>query len=438
MNSAPVAGLDTFPWADAAWMKERSRFVRGEAIRVYQVLLESWRRTGQEATGQMTWREAASALADYARDTGFTHVQLQAPPSSELPSSLAIGAQSEADLMWFIDHLHQRGLGVIVESSALACTATESEPGVAAWCRRFHVDGVYVASMDPPAGRLAAGGMARCLESLRTTWPDILTIADEECSAVEGVAFVCCTEWMRRLVDYLSLDPLYRSSHHAQITQDLAPSPPARWIWPLSPLAVGSAEGLIDRMFGDTWGRLANLRTLFGYACGRTGDVLWLMGTEFGQGGSWRRGDSLDWHLLDAPGHAGLRHWVGDLNAFARDTSCLAATGRTTFEWVDTADASQSVVSFLRQSAQPGSSVLFVCNFTPVPRHNYRVGVPRAGTWLERLNSDAVAYGGTGHGNLGGAVATPVSWHGRPFSLNLTLPPLSVLALCHQASGVSR
>ncbi len=183
------------------------------------------------------------------------------------------------------------------------------------------------------------------------------------------------------------------------------------------------------RCRGDIWQKFANLRLLYGYMFGHPGKKLLFMGDEFGQGAEWNHDSSLDWHLLRLPFHAGLLRWVRDLNTFYRDQPSLFEIDfePAGFEWVDCTDSQRSVVSFLRKGASPRDFTLFVCNFTPVPRQNYRVGVPLGGHWREHLNSDAPLYGGSGQGNAGGADAAPLPIHGRPHSLNLTLPPLAVV-----------
>jgi 1,4-alpha-glucan branching enzyme len=162
------------------------------------------------------------------------------------------------------------------------------------------------------------------------------------------------------------------------------------------------------------------------------GKKLLFMGDEFGQWREWNHDTSLDWHLLSEPLHAGLKRWVRDLNTAYRGEPALHELDchPDGFAWIDCNDVEQSVLCLLRKPRAETSRdlVLFVCNFTPIPRHNYRVGVPRAGSWDELLNSDATLYGGSGQGNIGGLSTTPVSWHGHPQSLNLTLPPLGVLA----------
>jgi 1,4-alpha-glucan branching enzyme len=157
------------------------------------------------------------------------------------------------------------------------------------------------------------------------------------------------------------------------------------------------------------------------------------MGSEFGQRREWDHDASLDWHVLENLPHRGVQRWVQDLNRLYRSARALHETDceRSGFEWVDANDHEQSVLTFVRRGVEGAPPVLIVCNFTPVPRHNYRVGVPVPGMWVEALNSDAADYGGSGQGNLGAVEAGPVPYHGRPCSLNLTAPPLGAVFLRH-------
>ena len=184
---------------------------------------------------------------------------------------------------------------------------------------------------------------------------------------------------------------------------------------------------MLRKMPGDEWQKFANLRLLYGFMFGHPGKKLLFMGNEFGQWSEWNHDASLEWHLLGNPLHAGLRHWLGDLNGLYRsDPSLQRDSDAAGFEWLDCNDAQRSIISFLRRGRNPNEQLLFVCNFTPVVRQNYRVGVPLDGFWNEILNSDAAVYGGSGQGNFGGLLATPLPIHGRPFSLNMTLPPLGI------------
>ncbi|HTY50659.1 MAG TPA: alpha amylase C-terminal domain-containing protein, partial [Steroidobacteraceae bacterium] len=181
---------------------------------------------------------------------------------------------------------------------------------------------------------------------------------------------------------------------------------------------------------GDEWQQFANLRLLYGYMWGHPGKKLLFMGSEFGQKREWQHEESLEWHVLQYPLHAGVQRWVRDLNHLYRATPALYELDFSNdgFEWVDCNDSDASVISFLRRDRE-GRPVLVVCNFTPVVRRGYRVGVPRGGAWRECLNSDAREYGGSGVGNAGRVEASGDGAHARPYALTLTLPPLATLLL---------
>ncbi len=202
------------------------------------------------------------------------------------------------------------------------------------------------------------------------------------------------------------------------------------FVLPLSHDEVVHGKGsLLRKMPGDDWQKFANLRLLFGYMYAQPGKKLLFMGGEFGQWDEWYHEKSLDWHLLEYPPHEGVKRWVEDLNRVYRQEPALYeldfdAAG---FQWIDCTDVDHSVVSFLRRGQTTRDLILVVANFTPETHHNYRVGAPRGGYWQELLNSDAPIYGGSGQGNLGGLEASPVPFHGQPYSLNLTLPPLAAV-----------
>jgi 1,4-alpha-glucan branching enzyme len=184
-------------------------------------------------------------------------------------------------------------------------------------------------------------------------------------------------------------------------------------------------------MPGDDWQRFANLRLLLGYMYSQPGKKLLFMGDEFGQWNEWNHDASLDWQLLEVGQHDHLRRWVEDLNRFYRDEPALHDFDFDSrgFQWISADDSNNSAICYLRHGQNPADTALVICNFTPVVRENYRVGVPQGGVWREVLNSDASIYGGSGKGNFGAVEATPVYWHGQSHSLNLTLPPLAVLVL---------
>ncbi|HBZ54427.1 MAG TPA: 1,4-alpha-glucan branching enzyme, partial [Syntrophobacteraceae bacterium] len=185
---------------------------------------------------------------------------------------------------------------------------------------------------------------------------------------------------------------------------------------------------LIRKMAGDDWQKLANLRLLFGYMYTHPGKKLTFMGAEFGQWSEWYHEESLEWHLLDYAPHQGLHRWVKELNHFYRREPALFELDFSGegFSWIDCGNWEECVVSYVRKARSTGDLILAVCNFTPVPRHHYRVGVPAGGYWREVMNSDAQEYGGSGQGNLGGVEASPLPFHGRPCSLSVTAPPLGI------------
>ena len=246
--------------------------------------------------------------------------------------------------------------------------------------------------------------------------------------------------WMHDTLQYLALDPVHRRHHHANLTFRGLYAFTENFVLPLSHDEVVHGKGsLLGKMAGDPWQAAANLRLLFAYMYAQPGKKLLFMGAEFGEPREWDHESSLDWRLLGEPANAGVRSLVRNLNRLHRDEPALHEhdCDPSGFEWIDANDEQQSTVSFLRKSPESGDLILAVCNFTPVPRLNYRVGVPRDGFWQEILNSDAVEHGGVGYGNFGGVDASPLGFHGRPYSLTLTLPPLGAVFLKSSGPGAS-
>jgi 1,4-alpha-glucan branching enzyme len=328
------------------------------------------------------------------------------------------------------------------------------------WLDRYHIDGLRVdavASMlyldySRKAGEWIPnvhGGnenlgaihfLRRFNEEVYRHYPDVQTIAEESTAwpmvsrptYLGGLGFGLKWDmgWMHDTLLYLHRDPIHRQYHHNEITFRALYSYTENYVLPLSHDEVVHGKGsLLDRMPGDGWQKFANLRLLYGYQHGQPGKKLLFMGGEFGQGQEWSHERSLDWHLLGHPLHAGVQKWVSDLNRMYRTEPALHEGDCRPggFEWVDCTDASSCVITFLRKGTTTPDRILVACNFTPVPRVGYRVGVPYGGWWQELLNSDAAEYGGSGLGNAGGAQADGVWWHGQPCSLTLTLPPLAIL-----------
>ncbi|HEX2018095.1 MAG TPA: 1,4-alpha-glucan branching protein GlgB [Aurantimonas sp.] len=237
--------------------------------------------------------------------------------------------------------------------------------------------------------------------------------------------------WMHDTLHYMQEDPINRRYHHHHMTFGMVYAYSENFVLPLSHDEVVYGKGsLLGKMPGDQWQKFANLRAYFGFMWAHPGKKLLFMGGEFGQAGEWNHDRSLDWHLLDQSEHKGVQRLVRDLNTMYREIPALHELDcdPAGFEWVDTANVEQSVIAFLRKDRQ-GRNVLIVSNFTPVPRHDYAIGVPEGGKWVERLNTDAEIYGGSNVGNLGGKEASEHSVHGRPYAISLTLPPLATIVM---------
>ncbi len=276
-------------------------------------------------------------------------------------------------------------------------------------------------------------------ESVYRDFPHVQTVAEESTAwpmvtkpvyaGGLGFGFKWNMGWMNDTLFYFSKDPVYRKYHHNDITFSIWYAFTENFILPLSHDEVVHGKGsLLSKMPGDYWQKFANLRMLFSYMWAHPGKKLIFMGNEFAQWKEWSHEGSLDWDLLNYDMHKGVHLLIKDLNRILKENKCLYELDFSSegFEWIDFCDWEGSILSFLRKDSE-GNFMLIVCNFTPVPRHNYRVGVPKGGYWEEVLNTDATEYGGSGMGNLGGKHADPVPFHGRPFSLELTLPPLAVL-----------
>lgn len=327
------------------------------------------------------------------------------------------------------------------------------------WIREFHLDGLRVdgvASMlyldysrphdewvpNQYGGRenLAAIELLQELnKAIYEEFPQVQTIAEESTSwpmvskpvYLGGLGFGLKWNmgWMNDSLSYMELDPIFRKFHHNLLTFALWYAYAENFVLPLShDEVVYGKKSLLSKMPGDYWQQMAGLRALFGYMYGLPGKKLLFMGAEFGQWREWNHDLALDWDLLSFPAHDGIRAWVRDLNRVYRACPALHELDfdPAGFAWENCHDSDQSVLSFFRKDKE-GRSVLVICNFTPVPRENYAVGVGVDGFWREVLNSDSSMYGGSGMGNMGQVRAEPIPVHGQPYSLNLVLPPLGVL-----------
>ena len=505
-----VRRLD-YAWNDAAWMASRgARNALDAPMSIYEVHLGSWRRGADGRV--LNYRELAPLLADYANDLGFTHVELM--PVMEYPYGASWGYQvtgffaptsrygTPQDFMFLVDHLHQRGVGVILDwvpghfpsdTHGLASfdgthLFEHGDPrqglhpewrslifnygrhevrafllsNAMFWLDRYHVDGLRVdgvASMlyldyarrdgewipNVHGGRENLEAMDFLRQLNRTIYahhPDVQTIAEESTAwpmvsrpvHLGGLGFGLKWDmgWMHDTLRYFGRDPVHRKHHHDDLTFRSLYAFHENFVLPLSHDEVVHGKGsLLQRMPGDAWRKLANLRLLFAAMFGQPGKKLLFMGGEIGQHAEWRYDGVVDWPVLGDPAHAGVQRLVADLNRLYRAEPALHErdTDASGFQWVEAGDADQSVFAFLRRARDARDHVLVVLNGTPVPRDGYRIGVEHGGHWREILNTDADVYAGSGVGNLGGVDAEAVSWHGRPWSLRLTLPPLGALFL---------
>jgi 1,4-alpha-glucan branching enzyme len=500
-----------YQWNDESWMRERGAHNALDApMSVYELHLGSWRRSPDTPELHLGYRDLAPLLAEYVKEMGFTHVELL--PIMEHPFYGSWGYQTTGyfaptsrygtpqDLMFFVDYLHQNGIGVILDWVPSHFPGDEhglayfdgthlfehADPrqgfhpdwksyifnygrnevrsfllsSAVFWLERFHADGLRVdavASMlyldysrnqdewipNKYGGRenLEAIDFLRRLNSdAYAVSGGIVTVAEESTAwpmvsrptYVGGLGFGMKWDmgWMHDTLRYISHEPVYRRYHHGELTFRMLYAFTENFVLPLSHDEVVHGKGsLLGKMPGDDWQKFANLRLLFAYMYGQPGKKLLFMGAELAQWREWSHDESLDWHLLAEPAHAGVQKWVADLNAAYRRYPALYEIdfdGRG-FEWIDCTDTDASIISLLRHGKNPEDDVVAAFNFTPVPRHDYRVGVNAPGWWYEILNSDSAHYGGSGQGNLGGVEAAPVPLHGRPYSLTLTLPPLGAV-----------
>jgi 1,4-alpha-glucan branching enzyme len=514
-TASVVWDLD-YAWEDDEWMESRVRRHALDApVSVYEVHLGSWRRGPDSRL--LSYREIAPLLAEYVRDTGFTHVEFL--PIMEHPFYGSWGYQttgyfaptsrygSPQDFMHLVDVLHQHGIGVILDWVPSHFPTDEHGLGffdgthlfehadpregyhpdwssyvfnygrhevrsflvssALFWLDRYHVDSLRVdavASMlyrDYSRGEgewipNAYGGRENleAIEFLRSfneavyqTHPDVQTIAEESTAWpmvsrptwLGGLGFGLKWDmgWMHDTLHYAARDPIHRGYHHHDLTFRMIYAYHENFMLPLSHDEVVYGKGsLIGKPPGDEWQRRATLRCLFGYMWASAGKKLLFMGGEFGQWREWSHERELDWELLEHVGHSGIRHWIGDLNQVYRQEPALHAKDcdPSGFEWVEANDAANSVYAFLRTDGR--ESVLCVFNWTPIPRVNYRLGVPHGGMWRELLNSDAREYGGGGWGSLGAVETAPVPYHGRTHSVVLTLPALAAIFLKRIEGGV--
>jgi 1,4-alpha-glucan branching enzyme len=404
------------------------------------------------------------------------------------------------DFMYLIDHLHQKGIGVIFDwvpshfpddihglvffDGTYLFEHADRKKGyhpdwksyifnygrnevrnfllnsALFWMERYHADGLRV---DAVASMLyldygrkqgewipnqyggkenieAISFLRKLNEVIYEKYPDVQTIAEESTAwpmvsrptVLGGLGFGMKWNmgWMHDTLEYFSSDPVYRKHNHGKLTFSLIYAFHENFVLSFSHDEVVYGKGsLIGKMPGDEWQKFANLRLLFGYMYCHPGKKLIFMGGEFAQRKEWNHEEGLHWQLMEVPRHFEVRRWLRDLNLFLSSEPALYERDfdNEGFEWIDTSDSEESVISFVRKGRSKDDILLVVCNMTPIPRHRYRVGVPKSGRWKEILNSDAREYGGSGQGNFGGVDSVPVLCNKRYNSVLLTLPPLGIV-----------
>ncbi|GAB6157239.1 1,4-alpha-glucan branching protein GlgB [Desulfotomaculum varum] len=285
----------------------------------------------------------------------------------------------------------------------------------------------------------AVAFMQKLNETVFRYHPDALMIAEESTAwpAVTKPAYLgglgynykWNMGWMNDMLRYMQLDPVHRKWHHNLLTFSFLYTFSENYILPLShDEVVHGKKSLLNKMPGDYWQKFANLRVLYGFMIAHPGKKLLFMGGEFGQFIEWNENQSLDWHLLDYEMHRRLHRYVKELNHFYKSEKSLWQLDHQPagFQWIDPHDYNQSIITFLRRARDPMDYLIIVCNFTPVVREGYRIGVPRAGDYLEVFNSDWLSYGGSGEVN-GRVVAEHTAWHNQPYSAVIKVPPLAVV-----------
>jgi len=516
-KTASVVYEPGYEWDDAAWVERRAgREQLAEPISIYEVHLGSWRLNPLEDNRSLSYIELADELAAYAKDMGFTHIELM--PVMAHPYAPSWGYQvtgyfapsprygSPDEFRAFVDRLHQAGLGVILDwvpahfprdDFALArfdgtALYEHADPRRGAhpdwgtlvfnygrnevrnfllanalfWLREYHADGIRV---DAVASMLyldysreegqwvpnefggnedldAVSFLKEYNEVVHAQEPGVISAA-EESTAWPGVSrptylgglgfgFKWNMGWMHDTLAYFANEPIHRRWHHHELTFALVYAFTENFILPLSHDEVVHGKGsMLLKMPGDRWQQLANLRALYAFMWAHPGKKLLFMGNELAQEQEWSEKRSLDWHLLENPGHSGVQSLVRDLNHAYRDTPALYERDYdpVAFWWIEPNDAEHSVFAFARIGEDASRPLVFVANLTPVARHGYRLGLPVPGRWTELINTDSAYYGGSDQGNFGGVEAQDVPWMNQFHSAEITVPPLGAIWLSPEA-----
>ena len=510
-NASIVYDINRYQWNDGQWLAEEEKVApTKKPMAIYEVHLGSWKKKDDGTPeGFLNYRESAVQLVDYMKYMGYTHIELMG--IAEHPFDGSWGYQvtgyfaptsrygTPEDFMYFVDYLHQNGIGVILDW--VPAHFPKDEHGLANfdgtptyeyadsrkgehpdwgtkifdygrtqvisflisnalyWVEKFHVDGLRVDAVASMLyldygrnqgqwvpnkyggnGNLEAMDFFRHLNSvMRSRNPRAITIAEESTAwpgitASEeegglGFTFKWNMGWMNDFLEYMHMDPLFRSGNHGKLTFSMDYAYSENFIQVLSHDEVVHGKGsMINKMPGELDDQFANLRAAYGFMYGHPGKKLLFMGQEFAQYREWSESRSLDWYLLGEERNKQMQAYVKALNALYRKNEALYVNDYDImgFEWMSCLNADQSTVSFVRRGKTTKKQLLFVCNFTPVKREDFRVGVPCSGEYSLILTSDDKAYGGTGVRNAKKVTADKITFDGRDYSIKMTLPPLSV------------
>ncbi len=510
-NASVVRDLADYKWSDNKWMSKREAINRyDQPISIYEVQLGSWRRVPEDNNRPLSYLEFAEQLVAYAKDMGFTHIELM--PVSEFPFDGSWGYQpigmyaptvrhgTPEEFRAFVVACHKAEIGLIIDwvpghfpedkhglgnfdGTALYEHADPKEgfhpdwntlvfnygrrevsnylvANALYWLQEYHIDGLRVdavASMlyrdysrkegewipNIHGGRENLEAIEFLKQMNATVYGEvsgIMTLA-EESTAFPGVSaptdggglgfgFKWNMGWMNDTLRYMAEDPIHRKYHHHQMTFGIHYAFSENFVLPLSHDEVVHGKGsLLAKMPGEYDDKFANLRAYYGFMWGHPGKKLLFMGCEFAQWAEWNYLQSLDWHLLEHAKHSGMQNLVKDLNTLYTSTPSLFALDCRAdgFEWVEEYASEESLFVWLRKGGKNNKPVLVVSNFTPVQPSSRRIGVPKDGRWLEKLNTDSEYYGGLGRGNMGAAASEPIPASGREHSISITIPPLTTL-----------
>ena len=515
-TASVVTELDNYTWSDDDWLEQRRTENQLEKpMSVYEVHLGSWRKDWDRENGWYNYRELAHQLVEYCHQQGYTHLELM--PVSEHPFTGSWGYQtvgyfsatsrygSPEDFMYFVDHCHQNGIGVILDwvpahfpKDGHGLANFDGSPlyehadprqgehpdwgtkifnygrnevrsflisNTLFWLDKYHIDGLRVdavASMlyldysredgewvpNEQGGRENTGAIALLKDfniNAHQEYPGVLTIAEESTawggvshpteSGGLGFSLKWNMGWMNDTLRYMKHDPIHRSYHHGELTFSLIYAFTENFTLPLSHDEVVHGKGsILDQMPGDLWQRFANVRLLYSYMWTHPGKKLLFMGNDIAQWNEWSEEGELQWDLLQWDSHRGIQRLIADLNRLYREQPALHEVDfdGDGFEWIDCDNWTDSTLAYMRKAKDPDDFVVVCTNFTPVVRHNYRIGVPREGFYGEIFNSDSEHYAGSNIGNHPGMQAEAIGYQGRPWSISFTVPPMATVVFKRQ------